>query len=32
MTCIADAFNSGERLIHLSPGEEHTVRRGLVLL
>jgi len=32
MTCIADAFNSGERLIHLAPGEEHTVRWGLLLL
>lgn len=32
MTCIADAFNSGERLIHLAPGEEHTVHWGLSLL
>ncbi len=31
MTCIADAFRTGERLIRLTPGEEHSVRWGLVL-
>jgi aldose 1-epimerase len=31
MTCIADAFRTGERLIRLAPGEENTVRWGLVL-
>ena len=32
MTCIADAFNSGDQLIRLEPGEPHTVRWGLKLL
>lgn len=31
MTCIADAFRTGDRLIRLAPGEEHSVRWGLVL-
>lgn len=31
MTCIADAFRTGERLVRLAPGAEHTVRWGLVL-
>ena len=31
MTCIADAFRTGDRLVRLTPGEEHTVRWGLVL-
>ena len=32
MTCIADAFRTGERLITLEPGDAHTVRWGLRLL
>ncbi len=32
MTCIADAFRTGERLVHLAPGETHTVRWGMRLL
>lgn len=32
MTCIADAFNSGDGLIRLEPGVPHTVRWGLKLL
>jgi len=31
MTCIADAFRTGERLVRLAPGAEHSVRWGLVL-
>lgn len=31
MSCIADAFRSGDRLIRLAPGERHTVRWGLQL-
>ncbi|MBZ2196326.1 aldose 1-epimerase family protein [Occultella gossypii] len=31
MTCVADAFRSGERLIRLEPGADHTVRWGLRL-
>lgn len=31
MTCIADAFRTGERLVRLAPGAEHTVRWGIVL-
>lgn len=31
MTCIADAFRTGDRLIRLTPGAEHSVRWGLVL-
>jgi aldose 1-epimerase len=32
MTCVADAFNTGDELIHLAPGQRHTVRWGIVLL
>jgi aldose 1-epimerase len=32
MSCIADAFRTGERLVHLTPGESHTVSWGLTLL
>lgn len=32
MTCVADAFRSGDRLLRLAPGEEHSVRWGLTLL
>lgn len=31
MTCVADAFNTGHDLIHLAPGERHTVRWGAQL-
>lgn len=31
MSCIADAFNSGDRLVRLEPGASHTVRWGLAL-
>ena len=31
MTCVADAFNTGDNLIRLAPGERHTVRWGAVL-
>lgn len=31
MTCVADAFRSGERLIRLEPGQSHTVFWGLTL-
>lgn len=31
MTCIADAFRTGQDLITLQPGESHTVRWGLQL-
>lgn len=31
MTCIADAFRTGERLVRLAPGAEHSVRWGIVL-
>lgn len=31
MTCAADAFRTGERLIRLAPGETHTCRFGLGL-
>ncbi|WP_158277259.1 aldose 1-epimerase family protein [Serinibacter arcticus] len=31
MSCIADAFNSGDRLVRLEPGATHTVRWGLTL-
>lgn len=30
-TCVADAFRTGDSLIRLAPGEEHTVRWGLQL-
>ncbi|WP_308439308.1 aldose 1-epimerase family protein [Cellulomonas chitinilytica] len=32
MTCIADAFRTGDRLVRLEPGETHEVRWGLTLL
>jgi aldose 1-epimerase len=32
MTCVADAFRTGERLVHLAPGERHGVRWGMTLL
>lgn len=32
MSCIADAFNSGDRLVRLAPGETASVRWGLSLL
>ncbi|QAY68851.1 aldose 1-epimerase family protein [Xylanimonas protaetiae] len=32
MSCVADAFNTGERLVHLAPGDVHTVRWGATLL
>lgn len=31
MTCVADAFVTGDRLVRLAPGETHTVRWGLTL-
>lgn len=31
MTCIADAYRSGDRLIRLEPGSSHTVRWGMQL-
>lgn len=32
MTCIADAFRTGERLIRLEPGDRHVVTWGATLL
>jgi aldose 1-epimerase len=32
MSCIADAFRTGERLVHLATGESHTVTWGMTLL
>ncbi|MDO8151521.1 aldose 1-epimerase family protein [Isoptericola sp. b408] len=32
MSCYADAFNTGDRLVRLAPGEEHEVRWGATLL
>jgi aldose 1-epimerase len=32
MSCVADAFNTGERLVHLAPGDVHQVRWGATLL
>ncbi|WP_322645539.1 aldose 1-epimerase family protein [Oerskovia flava] len=32
MSCVADAFRTGERLVHLAPGAEHTVTWGATLL
>lgn len=32
MTCIADAFRTGNDLVHLAPGESHTMTWGLRLL
>lgn len=31
MSCYADAFNTGDRLVRLAPGESHTVRWGALL-
>lgn len=31
MTCVADAFRTGERLVRLAPGAAHRVRWGLTL-
>lgn len=31
MSCIADAFRTGDRLVRLAPGERYTVRWGLEL-
>lgn len=31
MTCVADAFRSGDDLVHLAPGATHTLTWGLVL-
>lgn len=31
MTCVADAFRTGENLIRLTPGDRHTVHWGLQL-
>ena len=32
MTCVADAFRTGDDLIRLGSGQEHTVRWGMRLL
>ena len=32
MSCVADAFRTGERLVHLAPGQHHGVRWGMTLL
>jgi aldose 1-epimerase len=32
MSCIADAFRTGDRLVHLAPGESHEVTWGATLL
>ncbi len=32
MSCIADAFRTGERLVHLEPGQTHEVTWGMTLL
>ena len=32
MSCIADAFNSGDRLVLLAPDDEHEVRWGMTLV
>ena len=32
MTCIADAFRTGNDLVHLAPGATHTITWGLALL
>ena len=32
MTCIADAFRTGNDLVHLAPGAAHTITWGLALL
>ena len=32
MSCIADAFRTGDRLVHLAPGQRHEVTWGATLL
>ncbi|MBX9245683.1 aldose 1-epimerase family protein [Actinotalea ferrariae] len=32
MSCIADAFRTGDRLVHIAPGESHEVTWGAALL
>ena len=32
MSCVANAFNTGDRLVRLAPGESHCVRWGATLL
>ena len=32
MSCVADAFNTGDCLVQLAPGQSHTVRWGATLL
>lgn len=32
MTCVADAFRTGDDLVHLAPGASHTITWGLALL
>ena len=32
MSCYADAFNTGDRLVRLAPGDEHQVRWGMNLV
>ena len=32
MSCIADAFRSGDRVVHLAPGAKHVVTWGATLL
>ena len=32
MSCVADAFNTGDDLVRLAPGDEHTVRWGATIL
>lgn len=32
MSCVADAFRTGERLVRLEPGASHAVRWGITLL
>ena len=32
MTCVADAFRTGEHLVHIAPGDTSTVTWGLQLL
>ncbi|MCL1899965.1 MAG: aldose 1-epimerase family protein [Promicromonosporaceae bacterium] len=32
MSCVANAFNTGDRLVWLAPGESHSVRWGATLL
>ena len=32
MTCVADAFRTGDDVVHLAPGASHTITWGLALL